>query len=319
MPSPKVSIGMPVYNGERYIREAIDSILAQSYTDFEFIISDNGSSDATEQICRQYAVADPRIRYIRNEVNRGPSWNFRRVFELSTGEYFKWMAHDDVCDSQLLGRCVHALDSNPVAVLCFSKLMMLDEHTATVWPVEAERHLDDARPHRRYRSLLASSCFVLEIHGLMRSRVLGLTPLIASYPTSDRNLIARLALLGPFIELPDYLCYYRLHDHQSSSQHRYGLVAWFNPGHDWRVAFPQWKLFWEFLRTVNSAQLPLPERLRCYFHLLCFPAWERNWRRLLKDILVAIPYVGTSIVRALKSELASISKLPRRRGPTRVL
>jgi glycosyltransferase involved in cell wall biosynthesis len=295
---------MPVFNGERYIKEAIDSILTQTYTDFEFIISDNGSTDATEQICRQYAAADPRIRYIRNEVNRGPSWNFRRVFELSQGEYFKWMAHDDVCDPRFVEQCVTALDANPRAVLCFSKLTMIDELTSTIWPVKAERHLDNPHPHWRFHHLLVSSCFVLEIHGVMRSEALSKTPLIANYATSDRILIARMALFGPLIELPDYLCYYRLHAQQSSSRDRYGLMNWFNPGQNGRVTFPQWKLYWEFLRCANAVPLPTAERLWCYFHLLCFPAWERNWRRLGKDIVIALPQIGGVVARRVKSSLA---------------
>ena len=94
---PRVSIGLPVYNGENYMAAAIDSLLAQTFTDFELIISDNASTDATEQICRDYAHRDGRIRYYREEVNRGAAWNFTHTFELARGEYFKWHAHDDLC------------------------------------------------------------------------------------------------------------------------------------------------------------------------------------------------------------------------------
>jgi glycosyltransferase involved in cell wall biosynthesis len=84
---PKVSIGLPVYNGEAYIQNAIDSILFQSFTDFELIISDNASTDETEKICREYADKDLRVRYYRVEQNRGAAWNFNRVFKLSSGQY----------------------------------------------------------------------------------------------------------------------------------------------------------------------------------------------------------------------------------------
>src|SRR5690242_6344650 len=93
--SPKVSIGLPVYNGERFLAEAIDSVLAQTFTDFELIISDNASTDRTPEICKAYAEKDSRIRYYRNEENQGASWNFNRVFELSRGMCFQWLAHDD--------------------------------------------------------------------------------------------------------------------------------------------------------------------------------------------------------------------------------
>lgn len=93
---PLVSIGMPVYNGERYIRQALDSLLAQDYANFELIISDNVSTDGTQGICLEYAARDERIRYYRNETNLGALRNFNRVFELSSGKYFMWAAHDDV-------------------------------------------------------------------------------------------------------------------------------------------------------------------------------------------------------------------------------
>jgi len=96
--SPKVSIGMPVYNGEPFIRKALDSLLAQTFTDIELIISDNGSTDGTEAICREYAACDARIRYVRQPENRGMSFNFLFVLDEARGEYFMWAAADDVWD-----------------------------------------------------------------------------------------------------------------------------------------------------------------------------------------------------------------------------
>src|SRR5438132_13873019 len=92
----QVSIGMPVYNGERYLSGALDSLLSQTLADFDLIISDNASTDATESICRSYAAHDSRIRYFRNENNLGAAANFNRAFELCGGEFFRWAAHDDL-------------------------------------------------------------------------------------------------------------------------------------------------------------------------------------------------------------------------------
>lgn len=94
--TPKVSIGMPVYNGEKYIREALDSLLAQTFTDFELIISDNASIDTTSVICQEYARKDSRICYIRQSQNKGAVANFKFVLDEAVGEYFMWAAHDDV-------------------------------------------------------------------------------------------------------------------------------------------------------------------------------------------------------------------------------
>jgi len=95
---PEISIGMPVYNGEHHLRLAIDSILKQNFSDFELIISDNASTDATEQICREFASRDNRIRYFRQTENIGVANNFRFVFDQATVPLFKWMAHDDWID-----------------------------------------------------------------------------------------------------------------------------------------------------------------------------------------------------------------------------
>ena len=121
-PTPRVSIGLPVYNGERFLARAIDSLLAQDFVDFELVISDNASTDGTGEISRDYAARDPRIRYHRNERNIGAVGNFNRTLDLASGEYFKWAAHDDWCAPQFLGRCVEVLDDDPSTVLCFTAM-----------------------------------------------------------------------------------------------------------------------------------------------------------------------------------------------------
>ena len=122
----RVSIGVPVYNGETYLPQALDSLLAQTYPDVEIVISDNASTDATENICRDYANRDDRIRYYREDVNRGLSWNFNRVFELSRGEYFKWAAADDICVPEFVERCVDVLDEDKSIVCCHARTTKID-------------------------------------------------------------------------------------------------------------------------------------------------------------------------------------------------
>src|SRR5882762_1549884 len=117
---PRISIGLPVYNGENFITDALESILGQTYTDFELIISDNASTDRTEALCKSYAARDPRIRYWRNAENLGAARNFNRVFELSSGEYFKWTAHDDVLAPDYLEKCIEASDRDPSVVLVYT-------------------------------------------------------------------------------------------------------------------------------------------------------------------------------------------------------
>src|SRR5262245_20686564 len=122
---PRVSIGLPVYNGGRYLRSALESILRQDFCDFELIISDNGSTDASGDTCSANSAKATRIRYHRNEATIGASGNFARVFELARGEYFKWAAHDDVCRPQFLSRCIETFSGAPDAVVLVAPMVEL--------------------------------------------------------------------------------------------------------------------------------------------------------------------------------------------------
>lgn len=122
----QVSVGMPVYNGERYIAQSIESILSQTFQAFELIISDNASTDATEQICREYAAKDPRVRYYRSDRNHGASWNHNRVVELARGEYFRWQCHDDYCGPTLLEKCLPVVHNDPSVVLCYPQFVRVN-------------------------------------------------------------------------------------------------------------------------------------------------------------------------------------------------
>ena len=145
MNTRRVSMGMPVYNGERYVAEAIESVLQQTFGDFELVISDNGSTDSTRSICEGYAARDPRVRYFRSDANRGATWNFNRVVELSRGEYFRWAAHDDRIRPEYLERCVAVLDADPEAVLCYTQVEIIDAAGASRG-VYQDQALDTAAP-----------------------------------------------------------------------------------------------------------------------------------------------------------------------------
>ncbi len=241
---PRVSIGMPVYNGELFIKDAIDSILAQTFEDFKLIISDNASTDKTEEICREYAARDIRISYYRNEKNLGAAKNFNRVFELSSGEYFKWAAADDIIAPDFLAKAVEILDRDPSIILCQSKVKLIDknDHFRDQYGIilgdydatkirfringkcirdyeDAKIHLNmqmnnlsSHQPSKRFGDLILTKhhwCF--EVFGLIRSHILKQTSLIGSYVGSDRVLLAHLGLLGRFAEIPDFLFYNRDH------------------------------------------------------------------------------------------------------------
>src|SRR2546427_6914452 len=143
--TPRVSMAVPVYNGERYLGEALDSLLAQTYHDFELIICDNASTDGTGEIARSYASMDERVRYVRNERNLGLAGNVKRAFQLSSGEYFRWHAADDVCAPQFLARCVAVLDRHPAVVLAYPRTKLIDADGRVTAAYDDGLHLQAAR------------------------------------------------------------------------------------------------------------------------------------------------------------------------------
>jgi len=164
---PRVSIGMPVYNGEKYIRGALESLLAQAFVDFELIISDNASIDGTAAICLEYQSRDSRIRYYRQNENRGPAGNFAYVLNVSTADYFMWAAVDDRWHPSFVETMVQSLDFNPNVGLAFSQVSICNLATDQI---KEERLVCSSRGNKLFRVLarMFRPCPSL-IYGLHRS------------------------------------------------------------------------------------------------------------------------------------------------------
>ena len=287
---PKVSIGMPVCNGENYIREAIDSILAQTFEEFELVISDNASTDRTGEICLEYAARDPRIKYVRNPVNIGAAKNYNATFDLSSGEYFKWAAHDDILDRNFLVACVKSLDKDPSVVVCFPEIVKIDDCGRQVGTYQEDNRIrvDSRKPHERFRDLIDLRHWTISVFGLIRSEVLRKTPLIGSYVGSDRCLMAELCLFGPFHRIPEKLFFRR--DHAGSSVEKFKLIqkrwGWFDPDKAGKIPFPHWRYVREYIISVRKSPLDLSEKIYCYLYT---GRWFIKWRdRLWKDLTIAV-------------------------------
>lgn len=282
MSTPRVSIGLPVYNGEKYLWAALDCILRQDFADFELVICDNASTDATEAICREYAARDGRIRYTRNETNIGASGNYKRVFELSRGEFFKWASHDDEFDPSLVRRCVETFAKSPATVvLVYSRAEIIDEAGA-VTDVSADT-VDQfaAKPHRRLASLIMNRQYANPLWGLIRVDVLRKTRLMGNFE-ADHILLAELAMLGNFVELPELL--YRQRRHAGSAMRlnltARQLLAWHDPGSaKKKIILPRWlHLVLESFRGVRHVPISGWEKLLCHGAVL----WAPFWRWLLQ-------------------------------------
>ncbi len=219
-PIPTVSIGLPVFNGERYLEAMVQSILRQTYTDFELIICDNASTDGTGAICQRMAAADPRIRYYRNEANIGGRLNHLRVLDLSRGPIFKWAGHDDFLQDRFLERCLQALENAPNCVLAFSNIEVIDADGAVLEKIKAPAAFGDPLAHRRLRSFWQGSLYnqLAVFHGLIRREALKRTALLADWYGADRWLVVELALLGPFALVEEMLMQYRDHSRRSAYQ-----------------------------------------------------------------------------------------------------
>ncbi|MDJ0617439.1 MAG: glycosyltransferase family 2 protein [Calothrix sp. MO_192.B10] len=314
--NPRVSIGLPVYNGARFLRTAIEAILQQTFVDFELIISDNASNDATEEICREYAAKDRRIRYYRNKQNIGASPNFNRVFGLARGEYFKWAAHDDVCAPELLERCVAVLDKSPDVVLCHSiakviddngNLLQKDDDLYVKWTNEnIKLRTDSIKPQERFRDLACCPHSCYQVFGLIRTNVLKTTPLIDNYGRSDKVLLARLGLLGRFYEVPENLFFLRRHATQSiniNAQSVHSFSIWFDPSNRGKIIFPRCRNFFEYFAAIKQVPLPWLDKLACYLTL--GELLQQEWQGMAKDLAVATIQILDKFYRTLNSNLNS--------------
>ena len=276
-PRPRVSIGMPVYDGERYLAATLDSLLAQTFDDFELIISDNASADRTEQICREYAARDTRIRYSRNPTNLGAARNYNRVFELSSAPYFKWAAADDLCAPEYLARCVEVLDREPGAVLAYPKTQIIDEHGQILSVYDDRMHVQSPRASERFRHLLRALGECNAVFGLIRSDVLGRTPLIGRYIGSDICLLAELSLYGTFWEVPDFLFFRRNHPFASSSNRSVEKqMEFFDPTDKQLIRLTEWRHLFEHARSIWRVPMSLSEKTRAGAFVLRVAIWSRQ-------------------------------------------
>lgn len=276
MRSPEVSIGMPVYNGEKFLAQALDSLLAQTLTDFELIISDNGSTDATEEICCNYARRDPRIRYIRHPVNRGATWNWNYVVHEARGEFLKWASANDYCDPRMLERCVEALRSDPQVVLSYPLTVFVDEDGAQ------ERYLKDIdvieeRPSDRFVRIRAFLEMNNAQSGVIRLSALRRTQLERSYAHGDMIMMAELALYGKYRLVQEPLFFRRV-DRDSMSRHlaQADLQRFLAPKRNPRFALQSIRQHLDSAWSVLRASIGVREKARALTYVLKRAYWERH-------------------------------------------
>ena len=277
-PRPRLSIGLAVYDGEHFIRQTIDSLLAQTYRDFSLIISDNASRDGTESICHHYVALDSRVHYYRNASNRGLAWNVNRVVELADSEYFKWAAHDDLCAPSFVERCVEVLDRTPSAVLCYTDAVIIDEHGRKVREYEDRCEATSDAPHERFETVLNNFGLSNPLYGVMRTSALRETKMIGAYIASDAVLIAEIALQGKIVKVPERLFYRRDHPYKAARANPtdQGMAVVYAPDNKGKLQLRHWRLLKEYAQCVWRARARWQQKLSCYKHLARWCRWQRQ-------------------------------------------
>lgn len=267
---PVVSVGLPVYNGERFLAEAIESILAQTYTDFELIISDNASTDRTPAICKSYAARDERIIYRRNDTNRGAAYNYNRVAELARGRYFRHASHDDVVLPRNLECCVEVLEADSTVALAYPQMSRIDERGAIIDTFRNSLHLTQPDPVERwiaFHQQLNEGSMCDPVFGLFRMSVLRQTKVLRSVMSADTLLLAEVALRGRIVEIPEVLFHERWHAGTSVNANPTldDRAAWFDPALRGNIlsALPHWQWLAMYLGIVANAPLTPTQRVRC--------------------------------------------------------
>ena len=301
---PTVSIGLPVYNGENFICAAIESILQQTFQDYELIISDNASTDRTAEICQHYASQDARIRYYRNPVNRGPAWNYNRVFHLSSGEYFKWVAHDDVLAPAFIETTLAALIADESAVLSFSKVDIIDATSRIIKQYDMAIASNSNQPATRFKAMINIKHRCYDIFGLFKTSALARTPLIGNYAGSDRVLLGRISLQGKLQTVPERLFQAREHSQQSIAMLRQPLhkhlrmhqyAVWFDPENSGKILLPNWRILAEHLAAIHAVPLTRSNRLSCYLVLAHWLLSYQNWAKLVRDVVIALLQITSKL------------------------
>jgi len=286
---PPVTIGLPIFNGEKYLEQALSSLLSQEYKDFQLIISDNASDDQTRSICKKFSDSDDRIKYYRNEKNEGATFNFNRVLQLAHSEFFMWAAYDDLWDQAFLSTLVSLLQNNSTAVVAFAQAAIIDDHNNQLsshvhladYPVMYK--LSEKNLYKRMKLYIqAEDGKSNMVYGLMRTKCIKKTNgFFGGFRTpygSDILLIFRLLQYGEAIGSPNILYYKRATGKQEDPSIKSRILRFLS----FRIG--KFSCFLAYIPIIKKANLTITEKVTLSLCVI---------RRILQ-------WIGNGIITALK-------------------
>jgi glycosyltransferase involved in cell wall biosynthesis len=289
-PTPRLSIGMPIYNGAETIADSLDSLLAQTFTDFELIVSDNASTDNSVEIVQRYQRQDARIRLIRQPVNLGANGNFSAVVDAAQGTYFKWTTCSDLCSPHFLQASVDLLDRHPEVVLAAPTTLLFESDPAQHQAYDGDIEVRGNLPSERFVQLIRKLKFNNAMNGVIRTSALRYQqPVIDHFLKADIVMVSCLALQGEFALVPDALFYRRMDPKtatilmsvEDDIKHHYPVMSS-------KALFPTWRLYAGWCRAAWKTPVPAHERRTACRYLARMAIWER--KEFLHDVISGLGY-----------------------------
>jgi len=274
---PRLTIGLPVYNGERHLAESIESILSQSFGDFVLLVGDNASTDGTPDIVQRYAALDARVRLHRQDTNTGLVANHNRLFAMADTPLFKWAAADDAMEPTCIERCVAELDAHPEVVLAYARTVFVDCDGAVLDKRDPGWDLREPDPAARLHRVVMGGHWMNSLLGVARTAALRRASLFPNFPDGDFILLGELALLGPGHEVPEMLYRRRLHrDAPNQQADRLVERLRYLAGDSRRIGPPTLTRYRAHLRTIREASLPPRRKLGLVMDVARALWWRRG-------------------------------------------
>ena len=288
MSENRVIIGLPVYNAQKHVAAAIESHLSQSFADFELLIADNCSTDATLEISADYARRDKRIKVLTAERNRGNRWNHLRLIEAISNprQYFRWAGGDDIMGPGLLQAMVDVLDSRPEVSAVMPDTKNIDDQGDPIGSMPRVLDLQSPDVFKRAHDILMASYQHVIAYGLIRASVLRSMRTRPAYPHWDPVFALELALRGQIVQPRGAFLLRRFHPGSISLvKNVKELRRWVEPEAKVGMDFPNWKVAYERARVLMASPMSVRDRMRIGLFLARATTWQRA--ALTRDVVQA--------------------------------